>query len=316
MLRELPLNSFQKAESSDSENDSVPDSWEDRLSDNQLSEIEEFNHGKLDTERDNVVPTFTRRTRQEMQKAKEVSEIGLHRSNATHSEKTDCGIDGMPEQKFPTSRYECLHTFKDHILFLTDMLPNLTFNGYNREKLIRDQYECPELGPAMKFLYGENADDQELHVDKATEFYILACDLTNGVLTFTHEGYQKLVLPKKYRDQLLYEVHDSPFGGGHLGLDKTRSKLKKFYWHHMPTDLVNYIRECPECQFNSPKSYKVPLKPRRTTRAFECVAIDLCGPMKENPRGYHYVANFIDCFTKYIVSVTTRLTTAKELAEL
>ena len=81
----------------------------------------------------------------------------------------------------------------------------------------------------MKFLYGENADDQELHVNKATEFYILACELTNGVLTFTHEGYQKLVLPKKYRDQLLYEVHDSPLGGGHLGLDKTRSKLKKFY---------------------------------------------------------------------------------------
>ena len=34
---------------------------------------------------------------------------------------------------------------------------------------------------------------------------------------------------------------------GHLGLDKTRSKLKKFWWHRMPTDLINYIRECPEC---------------------------------------------------------------------
>ena len=123
----------------------------------------------------------------------------------------------------------------------------------------------------MKFLYGENVDDLELRVSKATEFYILACELTNGVLTFPHEGYQKLILPKKYKNQLLYEVQDSPLGSCYLGLDKTRSKLKKFYWHHMPTDLINYIRErrnklhsIPESQFNSPKSYKVPLKPRRT----------------------------------------------------
>ena len=111
-------------------------------------------------------------------------------------------LDVCPEQRFPTTKFEHLHTFKDHILFLTDMMPNLKFNGYNREKLIRDHYECPELQKAMKFLYGENVDDHELRVDKATEFYILACELTNGVLTFTREGFQKLVLPKKYRDQL------------------------------------------------------------------------------------------------------------------
>ena len=122
------------------------------------------------------------------------------------------------------------------------MIPNLRFNGYNREKLFQDQYSCPELGRAMKFLYGENVDDLELRVSKATEFYILACELTNGVLTFPHEGYQKLILPKKYKNQLLYEVQDSPLGSCYLGLDKTRSKLKKFYWHHMPTDLINYIR--------------------------------------------------------------------------
>ena len=105
----------------------------------------------------------------------------------------------------------------------------------------------------MKFLYGENIDDSELRVDKATEFYIMQCELTNGVLTFSHEGYQKLILPKKHRDALLYEVHDSPLGGGHLGLDKTRSKLRKFYWYHMPTDVITYIKQCPECQFSSPK---------------------------------------------------------------
>ena len=112
-------------------------------------------------------------------------------------------------EKVPTSKFEHLHTINDHILFLTDMLPNLKFNGYNK-KFIRDQYECLELGPDMKFLYGENADDHELLVDKATTFYILAFVLTNGVLIFTHECYQKLVLPEKYRHQLLYEVHNFP----------------------------------------------------------------------------------------------------------
>ena len=85
-------------------------------------------------------------------------------------------------------------------------------------------------------------EDEELRVNKATEFYILACELTNGVLTFTHEGYQKVILPKKYLNELLLEVHDSPFGGGHLGLDKTRSKLRKFYLHEEKRNLIRYIQ--------------------------------------------------------------------------
>ena len=83
------------------------------------------------------------------------SKIGPKNPIETHSES----VEPLPRQKFPVSEFEHLHKFRDHILFLTDMMPNLKFNGYNREKLIQDQYSCPELGPAMKFFYGENADD-------------------------------------------------------------------------------------------------------------------------------------------------------------
>ena len=142
------------------------------------------------------------------------------------------------------------------------------------------------------------------------------CELTSGVLTFIHEGHQKIILPKKYRSELLREVHNSALGGGHFGIAKTHSKMRKFYWHHMPVDVINYIRECPECQLASQKHHRIPLTPRRTTQAFEIVSVDLCGPMKHNDHGYTYVANFINCFTKYIISLPVKTATAKELAEL
>lgn len=89
-------------------------------------------------------------------------------------------------------------------------------------------------------------------------------------------------------------------------MPKTLSKMKKFYWYQFPLDTINYVRECPECQLASQKYRKVQLQSRWTTKSFEILSVDLCGPLKHNERGYQYVANFIDCFTKFIVSVPVK----------
>ena len=62
-----------------------------------------------------------------------------------------------------------------------------------------------------------------------------------------------------------------------LGLRQDKIKIEEILVAQNANRPDKLHSECPECKFNSPKSNKVPLKPRRTTRAFECVAIDLCG---------------------------------------
>ena len=89
-----------------------------------------FNYKKLDPERENIIPVLNRRAKVGIKRVKRTSE--------THStQKVHCS-DLVPEQRFPTSDFECLHTYRENILFLTDMMPNLRFNGYNREKLFQD----------------------------------------------------------------------------------------------------------------------------------------------------------------------------------
>ena len=74
---------------------------------------------------------------------------------------------------------------------------------------MRDQHECPKLQITMKFSYGENVDDHLLRIEKTTEFYILAFELTNIGLTFTQKFNRNCYYPINTGDQLLYDVHDS-----------------------------------------------------------------------------------------------------------
>ena len=77
------------------------------------TESEPFNYEKLDTDRENVIPVLTQRTKTEMQKAREKSEIGTQKPIETYPENGD----SIPQQRFPTTEFEFLHTFRDHIVF-------------------------------------------------------------------------------------------------------------------------------------------------------------------------------------------------------
>ena len=133
-LKELLTTELPQNDSSD-DDEQIQENWEELFSEEDIIDAE-----KLDAERINVIPILTQRSAEEVKKA-----FNIDKS----SEKNE-SQNVMPKQKFADSNeFDHLHTLRDHILFLTDMIPNLRFNGYNREKLIRDQYKCPELQTAM-----------------------------------------------------------------------------------------------------------------------------------------------------------------------
>ena len=55
-----------------------------------------------------------------------------------------------------------------------------------------------------------------------------------------------MILPLKYQTQVLQMLHD---GQGHQGIDRTIVLWRKqFYWSTMYRDVVQYVKDCPQCQ--------------------------------------------------------------------
>ena len=59
--------------------------------------------------------------------------------------------------------------------------------------------------------------------------------------------HRRLVVPTKFRDNLLENAHNSKFSG-HLGIKRTYYRLSsKYYWKGMHHDVVKWINSCDSC---------------------------------------------------------------------
>ena len=77
----------------------------------------------------------------------------------------------------------------------------------------------------------------------------------------TEDVMKQLVVPAKFRRQILSLGHDIPMAG-HLGMKKTRDRIMRhFFWPGIFDDTKKYCRSCPKCQKGTSKTRisKVPL---------------------------------------------------------
>ena len=53
-----------------------------------------------------------------------------------------------------------------------------------------------------------------------------------------------IVIPHELRPFILQQLHDGPFGG-HLGIKKTRDKIRqKYFWPNMRQDVEMWCKSC------------------------------------------------------------------------
>lgn len=107
----------------------------------------------------------------------------------------------------------------------------------------------------------------------------------NGLLWRQYEMsrdnvFQQVVVPKKFRSEILSLAHESPMSG-HLGIKKTVGRLlEAFYWPGVQAHAQRYVRSCDACQRTFPKG-RVPKAPLRCIplidSPFERVAVDIIG---------------------------------------
>ena len=177
-------------------------------------------------------------------------------NHTTQSEQSDGGV--------PSPRVADETSLKDvhdkGTACTTDDHVNVEAIKCTREQLFQAQEEDPELHPLIDDVVGE----EEVH-KYANCFY-----RQSGVLNRkwrppkvpANEEWQmshQIVLPWKFREEVLSIVHASPMTG-HLGVNKTYCKLlKNFYWPKLKRDVAQFCRTCHVCQVVGKLNQPIPV---------------------------------------------------------
>lgn len=110
----------------------------------------------------------------------------------------------------------------------------------------------------------------------------------NKILMWGH----RVVIPRKFREQLLREVHSA-----HSGVVRCKEIIRSyFWWPNVDRDLEQFIKGCDVCR----KCYSNPVRAQpkpwpATTRPMERIHVDFCGPVE----GYNFLV-MIDVHTKWL----------------
>ena len=111
----------------------------------------------------------------------------------------------------------------------------------------------------------------------------------------------QFVVPQSLQESVLKSVH-AEVSGGHLGVERTLSKLRlRCYWPFMTGAVTDYCKACDVCESRKspiPKS-KAPLVQDQPSFPLEKVAIDIMGPLPISSRGNRYLVVICDYFTKW-----------------
>jgi hypothetical protein len=131
--------------------------------------------------------------------------------------------------------------------------------------------------------------------------------------------YWQVVVPKRYRSEVLRVAHESSMAG-HLGKAKTTSRVvTEFYWPGVNGDVTRFCRSCDVCQKTVCKGRvtKVPLgqMPLIDT-PFKRVAVDIVGPIHPvTERKNRYILTLVDYGTRYPEAVALPTIETERVAE-
>ncbi|XP_065921901.1 uncharacterized protein [Magallana gigas] len=140
----------------------------------------------------------------------------------------------------------------------------------------------------------------------------------------THVGdrektYSQLVVPDKFRNQVMKLAHDSLLAG-HLGTQRTLARVtSEFWWPGIQSDVRRFCQSCDICQrtVHKGKIKKVPLErmPLKD-EPFQRVAVDLVGPLSPiTDKGNRYILTLVDYATRYPEAIALPSIETERIAE-
>ena len=183
---------------------------------------------------------------------------------------------------------------------------------FSADDLVFEQRNDVSLKKVRELAKGPvNISRNAYFYEKNNILYRAFQDKSDGVVN-------QIVVPVKYRRQLMQVAHDIPFGG-HMGNRKTRkSLLQNFFWPGMFKDIAEYCRSCPQCQRSvakgkARKARLISIPP--ICEQFARVGIDIVGPLNRTQRGHRYILTLLDYGTKYPEAIPLKSIDTATVAE-
>jgi len=129
---------------------------------------------------------------------------------------------------------------------------------------------------------------------------------------------RQVVMPEKYRQELIRLAH-SGMTGGHLGKTKTQEQVNlRAYQPSWKSDVSLELRRCVECaQYHRGKAPRqTPLRPFNAGEPFDVVSVDITGKYPKSSRANEYTVTVVDIFPKSAEAYPVRTHTAPVVAKV
>uniref|UniRef100_A0A8P4KNJ7 Gypsy retrotransposon integrase-like protein 1 n=1 Tax=Dicentrarchus labrax TaxID=13489 RepID=A0A8P4KNJ7_DICLA len=220
-----------------------------------------------------------------------------------------CSEDGT-EQSDPRAE-KCEKSVLDNLL---PVEANLCFD-VDRGQFIRAQQTDPTLATCL------SAADSRT---KTLSLY----SINDGVLMrnwhppstddLGWNSFQQVVVPQKFRPQVLNLAHDNI--AGHLGIKKTYHRiLRYFFWPGLKADVTKYCRSCHTCQVSGKPNQVIPPAPLQPIpvigEPFEHIILDCVGPLPKTKSGHQYILTLMCAATRYPEAIPLRTLKAKAIVK-
>jgi hypothetical protein len=160
-----------------------------------------------------------------------------------------------------------------------------------------------------------DVSEEAIKIFKLNKHYLKS---KNGILIYQKESEEeRIFLPASLIYNMIPSHHDS-ITGGHCAVEKTFHKISKFVWFpNMFKIIKKYCDECEICDRNRRFPKKTDdLHPIISTKPFEIMQIDHCGPFVETDDLNIYVLTVVDHFSRKRWFLPVKSTKAEEAAQV
>ncbi|XP_048487200.1 uncharacterized protein LOC105383144 [Plutella xylostella] len=106
--------------------------------------------------------------------------------------------------------------------------------------------------------------------------------------------------------------------GAHMGAEKTYKRLRlRYFWPGMYGDVADHVAKCDICKSYKHQNQLTPGlmgEPKVCRRPFQCISMDLVGPLPRSRQQHEHLLVVVCCFTKYCLLFPLRRATSKNVA--
>ncbi len=172
---------------------------------------------------------------------------------------------------------------------------NMDYRTKIKQGLLEDKF----FSNIIKTLKTKNKTQLNNTMSKFT----LYDDLLYYTCSFT--GNKKLCIPTNMINEILYAHHDNILGGGHVGMARTYTRVKKkFFIPKLNKHVARYVANCLKCAERQPDNRKKLglMRASEILNMFDKWQVDAIGPLKVTPRGYKYIITAVETLSNYSVT--------------